>query len=482
VKLIPPADIIKTKFTPEELREWHQKVKDWVSFDLWKTSDRLSGIQRMQQYRDLIWKSAQENNIDPYWFMGLLLVESNGDPNAKPDEEKNSSALGIAQFTEDTAKENGLIGYGYIEKIVPKTIPAKGKRKAQTKSYKVKVWGIIRDDRLKPEAAIPAAARLLARYVREFQDVHFAALAYHSGRQAALNVREYFGNPNLHQYLQLFFSVHPVRDRSCYHYLFNLPDFAPAYPFRVERAAELLRQYDGEKGKRILETLAKEYQLPGFGTIRNRFWLWYPKVGTFGSVVHIKKAVEAGFLVDLGKKDYPGFFLQTTEVNNIPFIGDFHPKDQERPVFASIKPEAAGMLLLFGGLLTAVQGGQEKQWKARVTSLVSYKLDSKIENRRWPLHANGLAVDIWQAETLTEDQIDVLRFVIWRMNLWGFISHDKEDKKIDKDTTIVLRWYLVPNPNPEYQKIFIDINNQVHQKIPGPDEARVRTVQVQGGS
>lgn len=464
VRSIPLDHIIKVDFSsPEqEVEIWYKRLKEWVEFDLLNKPDTLAGMVRLQEYRDIIFTSAKENAIDPYWFMAILLVESSG----KPDAVSPTGATGIAQFIKSTATENGL-------KIVFEPVFVSVKEKVRVKKGKKTITKIVvrkkqigekcvRDDRLNPDLAIPVAAELLGKYSQKFKDRHLAALAYHSGRQAAINVLDY-SRKNLDTYVSLFLSLHPVRDKKGYSYLFNLPDFASTYPFRVERATELLELYDQDAGKSVAK-LAEQYQVKNMGVTKNRFWLWYPQPVTYARVEDLEQAIKRQQLFALRRNTYPGFYLRTEpDADNSSFIGDFYPDKTKRWVFRYSKPETLGLLLLFGQLLHEVQG--QDRFQVRITSLTrdhnSQKSGGQFENTRWPMHPAALAFDISQRD-ITEHQRNVIRFVLWRLSLWGFVSFMEE-----KPGGSYNAWHLVPSPAQDKVDILIGIFNQADAQVQG---------------
>jgi hypothetical protein len=107
---------------------------------------------RLSSWDPLIVQSAKEHGIDPNLLRGILWQESNFDPNQTGQMTKYGRAKGIAQLTDDTAKEFGVT------------------------------------DPYDPQQAIPAAARLL----KQQRDIGVAKGAASPDAYAAM---AYYGGP-----------------------------------------------------------------------------------------------------------------------------------------------------------------------------------------------------------------------------------------------------------------------------------------------
>ncbi len=131
----------------------HQNLA--VARSIERSNERLSSFDALQLAQTAV-TAAQREGLDPEFFAATLLQESAFDPDAL----SSAGAVGIAQFTLDTAQSNGVNPFD-------------------------------------PSDAIAGSARLLAGYVSEYtskyRDPYAAALAAYNAGPGA--VYAYHGVP-----------------------------------------------------------------------------------------------------------------------------------------------------------------------------------------------------------------------------------------------------------------------------------------------
>ena len=139
----------------------------------------------------------------------------------------------------------------------------------------------VRDDRLSPDRAIPAAARYLAGMEQHFGGRDWAIFAYHCGPGCVSEMldltRRARGIPKDQVTVpRMFFSCSPAWNRELYEavQMQMQRDYSPTYYFRVMRAEQLLALYRRDKDAFI--SLSREYksQFVTAGRAPHRLSVW----------------------------------------------------------------------------------------------------------------------------------------------------------------------------------------------------------------
>jgi hypothetical protein len=218
-----------------------------------------SGLQRL--FRD----AERQSGFPASVLQAMAYVESWGIPNA----ESPAGPRGILQISEATGKRIGLrIVYATRHRTIKTKIAGTNKhgkvvyrtvRKKETYSL------LVRDDRLKPEKAIPAAATYLAGMEQRYGGRDWAIWAYHCGegcvadfRAMAKNAKGLDGPPA--SVAQVFFGCSPVWNRELCEAIHTQMDrdYSPTYWFRVMRAEQLLHM--SQDAPVEFRDLAEEYK------------------------------------------------------------------------------------------------------------------------------------------------------------------------------------------------------------------------------
>ncbi len=218
-----------------------------------------SGLQRL--FRD----AERQSGFPASVLQAMAYVESWGVANA----ESPAGPRGILQISEATGKRIGLrIVYATRHRTVKTKVEARnkhGKPMYRTVRHKETYTVLVRDDRLKPEKAIPAAAQYLAGMEQRYGGRDWAIWAYHCGegcvadfRAMAKNARGPDDPPA--SVAQVFFGCSPVWNRELCDAIHAQMDrdYSPTYWFRAMRAEQLLRMYREDPAE--FRDLAAEYK------------------------------------------------------------------------------------------------------------------------------------------------------------------------------------------------------------------------------
>src|SRR5262249_13673399 len=157
-----------------------------------------------------------------------------------------SGPKGIMQISAATARSMGLRVVTVTRYRVTRDKVKLKSGKYKTVVHKTPYVVTVRDDRLSPERAIPAAAVYLAGLERQFGCRDWAIFAYQCGVGCVGEMQELTrraqGIPKDNVSVpRMFFSCSPAYNRVLYQAIQQqmLRDFSPTYYFRVRRAEQL---------------------------------------------------------------------------------------------------------------------------------------------------------------------------------------------------------------------------------------------------
>ncbi len=203
-----------------------------------------AGLQRL--FRD----AERQSGFPASVLQAMAYLESWGVANA----ESPAGPRGILQISEATGRRIGLrVAYATRHRTIRTQTQVRnkhGKLVNRTVKRKETYTVLTRDDRLKPERAIPAAAQYLAGMEQRYGGRDWAIWAYHCGegcvadfRAMAKNTRGLDDPPA--SVAKVFFGCDPVWNRElCGALRAQMErDYSPTYWFRVMRAEQLLRMY-----------------------------------------------------------------------------------------------------------------------------------------------------------------------------------------------------------------------------------------------
>ena len=237
------------------------------TFGIMREQEAAAGARRItdSKLQAIIQAAARSSGFPAATIEAIAYLESFGDPKA----ESPAGPKGIMQIAEATAHDMGLsIVRATRYKITREKVPVKSKSrkpKYKTVTHKEPYTVTVRDDRLVPDRAIPAAARYLAGIERKFGGEDWAIFAYHCGTGCVTAMKDLTGRArgipkDEITVPRMFFSCSPTWNRELYLAIQQqmLRDFSPTYYFRIERAAQLLALYRRDPAE--FAALQQEYK------------------------------------------------------------------------------------------------------------------------------------------------------------------------------------------------------------------------------
>jgi hypothetical protein len=239
------------------------------TFAIMREQEAVNGARRVTdgKLQAIVRAAAQSSGFPAATIEAIMYLESWGDPKAQSP----AGPLGIMQISDATAHDMGLsIVRATRYKITREKVLVKSKHKGTKPKYKTVTHKepytvTVRDDRLVPERAIPAAARYLAGLERKFGGEDWAIFAYHCGAGCVTFMRDLTsrarGIPKDEITVpRMFFSCSPIWNRELYQAIQQqmLRDYSPTYYFRIQRASQLLALYRSDPEE--LVALQQEYK------------------------------------------------------------------------------------------------------------------------------------------------------------------------------------------------------------------------------
>ena len=163
-----------------------ERMIESQTFIIMREAQALPGAKRVTgsaQLQALFRSAAVASGMPASLIEAICYLESWGDPKAQ----SVAGPKGIMQISGATAVSMGLkVTYATRYKSVRDKIPVKAKGKGKTTyrtvTRKIPYKVLVRDERMLPERAIPAAAHYLAGMERKFGGRDWAVFAYHCGQ------------------------------------------------------------------------------------------------------------------------------------------------------------------------------------------------------------------------------------------------------------------------------------------------------------
>ncbi|MBI1895339.1 MAG: transglycosylase SLT domain-containing protein [Acidobacteria bacterium] len=242
---------------------------DTQSFAILRDPRALAGAERVlgRNLQKLFVDAERRTGIPASLLSAIAYLESWGDAKAQSP----AGPRGIMQIATGTARVMGLkISYARRYRTARERVRVRtrgGKLAWKTVKRRIPYTVLVRDERLIPEKAIPAAARYLARLENELGGRDWAVFAYHCGEGCVAEVRELAaraeGIPSRFSVARVFFSASPAHNRELYKILqaHMERDWSPTYWFRVRRAEQLLALY--REDRQAFRKLFESYRYAG---------------------------------------------------------------------------------------------------------------------------------------------------------------------------------------------------------------------------
>jgi len=264
---LPGIGVGRRELTEETLARRTEAMIQAQTFSIMREPQALPGARRIfapglqRLFRD----AGRRSGFPASVLQAIAYLESWGNPKA----ESPTGPRGVMQISEATGRRMGLrIAYALRHRVVKTKIARRNKRGKlvyRTMRRRVAYTVLVRDDRLKPEKAIPAAARYLATMEERFGGRDWAIWAYHCGEGCVTDfltmARETHGldDPPA-SVAKVFFECNPVWNRQLFEALHTQMgrDYSPTYWFRVMRAEQLLHMYRDDPAE--FQDLVTEYR------------------------------------------------------------------------------------------------------------------------------------------------------------------------------------------------------------------------------
>lgn len=395
---------------------------------------RITGDRKLQAIFEL---AAARSRVPASIIEAIAYLESWGDPRAQSP----SGPRGIMQITHATALEMGLrvVRQVRYRTVMERVRVPNSENQLVTRTVRRRVRSVlVRDDRLVPQRAIPAAANYLAHLEQKFGGRDWAIFAYHCGEGCVSEMldltRRARGVPKDQVTVaRMFFSASPVWNRELYEAIQTQMqrDYSPTYWFRVMRAKQLLSLYRTHPARFL--SLAAEYRtgVTGANGIRlrapHRLTVWLKHDDR---LFHTSDELPSGAATKLVKAfNRPAYFGYALEIN---------PQGQHDLEYLSqASPAAIGTLTYIAfetrRLWDALNPRGENFHPLEVTSLVAPQADTAKTARANALaHRTGQVFDVDYAG-LPPVEYELLRFVLddlgWEGCL-GFVEEGKESLHI----------------------------------------------------
>jgi hypothetical protein len=408
---LPGVGLGRRNLTPQTLAACTERMVESQTFAIMREAQAAAGASRVTgggKLRALFRSAARTSGVPAATLEAIAYLESWGNPRAQSP----SGARGIMQIMEDTAKEMGLkVERATRYKVTREQVVVgrRGKKPAYDTVKTRKPYSVIvRDERLLPERAIPAAARYLAGLEQRLGGRDWAIFAYHCGAGCAKEMldltRAATPSGNGATVARMFFSASPADHRPLYQaVLRNLDrDFSPTYWFRVRRAEQLLALY--RKDPAAFGKLAESYrsQFTGGARAPHRLSVWLKR----GDLVYrhaddLRAAQGSRLFPAPDRPAFFGFSLANGGQASPAALGTLlYIAFETRRLHAALRPEG------------------EVFQPLEVTALA--------EPGEGSLHASGEVVAIRIAQ-LPEGQRECLWFVLNDLGWQGYLGFSEED-------------------------------------------------------
>ncbi len=405
-----------------------QRMIESETFTILREPESLAGAERIcgPKLQKLFTSAAAQSGFPSATLAAISYLESFGNPKA----ESPAGPKGIMQFSEATARSAGLriIRATKYQRVITTQQVRNRRGKLVTRKVRTKVpyTVTVRDERLLPERAIPAAARYLARLTNKFGRQDWAVFAYHCGegcveelQPMAEKLAKYGDTVSV---ASMFFAASPADHRELYEALqFHMQrDYSPTYWFRVMRAQQLLQMY--EKDPAEFKQIYADYRNDANPSRRadHRLVVWLKAEDlAYRTGDDLRRAQGKELVQVLEDPDYFGFSFQP---------GASIPGDQAgRELYHQATPATAGTLVYISyetrRLFEAAKPKDEKFIPLDVTELVN-SVDQ--EKRRepgseLPAHCTGQVFDI-ATENLPPTELECLNFILNEIGWDGYLS------------------------------------------------------------
>ena len=394
------------------------------TFGIMRDQDALAGAKRITDSKlQAIFRAAAESSGFPKLQLeAIAYLESWGDPNA----ESPTGPKGIMQISEATAHDMGLkVVRAMKYKITREQVAVKRKGrkpKFKTVTHKEPYIVTVRDDRLTPSLAIPAAARYLANIERKFGGRDWAIFAYHCGAGCVTSMIDLTsharGIPSDEITVpRMFFSCSPSWNRELYLAIQQqmLRDYSPTYYFRIQRAAQLLDLYRQDADAFAAMQRGYKNQFASGPRAPHRLSAWLTRDDLiYRTQADIRANLGSRLMSAPDKSDYLGYTLRLS------------PPDTATVQFSQAAPAALGALtyVAFETHRLYLDRNQvdEPFQPLAVTALVEPEDGARQSGQREAAaHSSGQVFDI-DTSHMPAPELECLRFVLNDLGWSGYLG------------------------------------------------------------
>lgn len=413
------------------------------TFTIMREPQAVPGAERMTRSTRLrsIFRDAERRSGMPASLLeAISYLESWG----VPDAESPAGPRGIMQIAEATARRMGLrIVRSKRYKTVKERVPVRRKGRKptyRTVRHRVPYYVTVRDERLMPEKAIPAAAVYLAQMEQRFGGRDWAIFAYHCGEgcvsdMLALTRAAKGMEGKTITVPRMFFSCSPAYNRELYEAITRQMerDYSPTYYFRVMRAQQLLALYRTDPD--AFRALSEEYKSDFSTAVRapNRLSVWLKKQDLLYRTCDDIKAAPDGALVKAC--DDPAFYGYTVETGAKRPFAAFGPGDESYAYRASASTIGTLAYIAFETrrLYDALEVPHAPFEPLEVTSLVQPMEQTGADGSASLVstkpetvsHCSGQVFDI-AYDRLPRSERECLRFILDDLGWYGYLGFVEE--------------------------------------------------------
>jgi hypothetical protein len=402
------------------------------TFSILRDPQALEGAKRITGMKKLFDQASRASGLPASFIAAVAYLESWGLARAQSP----AGPKGMMQIARGTAASMGLkITYRTRYRVSTtkrRVRTKKGKYITRTVRRRIPYTVLVRDERLIPSRAVPAAARYLARLQDRFGGLDWAVWAYHCGEGCIAQVRSIAeradGVSEPMSVPKVFFGASPARNRELYESLrYHMErDFSPTYWFRIMRAEQLLKMYqtDPASFRKLFEQYRNRANPVQRAPHRLTVWLT-PEDLTYATCEDLRREEGRSLVRPFENPEYYGFSLS-------PGIGRDDPANREMYRLAS--PAALGTIAYIAyetrRLHEAMKSRREKYSPLEITALV---MPRDAEERRLakgePLsHCSGQVFDINYGK-LPPGQREALEFVLNDLGWDGYLGFVRDSSE-----------------------------------------------------
>ncbi|HYP14092.1 MAG TPA: transglycosylase SLT domain-containing protein [Bryobacteraceae bacterium] len=429
----------REKLSEYALRRRAELMTESQTFGILRDPQALEGAERITgpRLKRVFEQASRDSGLPVSFISAVAYLESWGIANAQSP----AGPKGIMQIAGATGRSMGLrtiYSTRYRTEVQRRAIQPKrrgGKVTYRTVKVRVPYQVLVRDERLVPELAVPAAARYLARLENQYGGRDWAIFAYHCGEGCVASVRNIVkrsdGMSSSPTVAEAFFNSSPVHNRELYEAMqYHMDrDFSPTYYFRIRRAEQLLQLYE-EKPEEFQKLFA-EYrnQVTPEKRAPHRLSVWLkPEDLSFKTCEDLKRESGRKLVRAFDDSKYFGFALRRTGMGA---LGEEDPQNREYYLQAS--PSVIGTIAYISyetrRLFEKMKGRNDKFVPIEVTALVQpLDYEERVFAKRHgtgkpelPTHCSGLVFDL-NYSSLPQKEREALEFVLQDMGWDGYLG------------------------------------------------------------